>query len=236
MSTYRSTNRTCHVHLYARPMTVPSEPAPLRADAQRNRERILAAAAQVFATHGLEATLHDVAAHAGVGVGTVYRRFPDKQALVEALFDSAIDDIVATAERAAAIDDPWQALTQLMHDLTARSVADSGLRQVLSDQTGPAKFAVARQRLAKVAGGLLLRAQEAGVVRADLAQVDVAMLWHVLTHVANQTEPVRAGAWERYLEIVLAGLRARPDQRPLDEPPLSPTEVARIRPPRNRGR
>ena len=229
MSTYATMKRTYRVHLYTHPVT-----PPLRADAQRNRERILAAAAEVFATHGLEATLHDVAAHAGVGVGTVYRRFPDKQALVEALFGAAIDDIVATAERAAALDDPWQAVTRLLHDLTARAAADSGLRQVLGNQAAPDKFAAARARLAAVVDGLLRRAQDQGVVRVDLRTVDIALLWHVLTEVADQTEPARAGAWQRYLEIVLEGLRARPDQQPLAEPPLSPAEAATLGPPQDR--
>ncbi|WP_236796863.1 TetR/AcrR family transcriptional regulator [Amycolatopsis sp. GM8] len=216
-------------------MTVPSEPVPLRADAQRNRERILAAAAEVFATRGLEATLHDVAAHAGVGVGTVYRRFPDKKALVEALFDTALGELLTIAERAAAVDDPWEALTQLLRDLTLRAAADSGLRQVLGNQAvGRDTFAATRQRLALVAARLLRRAQEQGTVRADLEYVDLAMLWRMLTTVAEETQPVRPDAWQRYLEITLDGLRARPDQQPLSVPPLSVVEMAGVRTPQPR--
>ncbi|MFI6347230.1 TetR/AcrR family transcriptional regulator [Streptomyces sp. NPDC050560] len=206
-------------------MTDPAR-APLRADARRNRERILAAAAEVFATRGLAATLHDVAAHAGVGVGTVYRRFPDKRALIAALFDTKIEELVSTAERAAAIEDPWQALTALLRDLTLHASSDSGLRQVLGNEApGPDKFVAARRRLAVVASRLLVRAKEAGVVRADLEYVDLAMLWRMLTHVAEQTRGVRGDAWERYLEIVLEGIRGREGQRGLGVVVLGAGEV-----------
>src|ERR1700732_4392259 len=83
---------------------------PLRRDAERNRVRILAAAAQVFTERGLDATLDDVARAAGVGVAPVYRRSPDKEALVAALFRERIDNLVTVAEDACAAADPWQAI------------------------------------------------------------------------------------------------------------------------------
>jgi len=87
---------------------------PLRRDAERNRQRILLAAAEVFTQRGLEATLDDVARQAGVGVGTVYRRFPDKESLVAELFADRIDAMVAVAEQALAAPDPWQALVSYL--------------------------------------------------------------------------------------------------------------------------
>ena len=96
---------------------------PLRKDAERNRQRILQAAAEVF-TDGLEATLDDVAHHAGVGVATVYRRFPDKASLADALFEQRIDLLVGLAETAYGEPDAWQALVSLMD---ARH-GDDGLR------------------------------------------------------------------------------------------------------------
>src|ERR1700709_2058318 len=83
---------------------------PLRKDAARNRERILAAAGEVFAERGLEVTLDDIAHHAGVGVGTVYRRFRDKEELIDALFDERMDAVLTVAEQALAVDDPWLGL------------------------------------------------------------------------------------------------------------------------------
>src|SRR5215470_17846329 len=84
---------------------------PLRRDAERNRQRILAAAAEVFTERGLDATLDEVARAAGVGIGTVYRRFPDKESLIAELFRDRIDALVTVAEEACAALDPWQGLT-----------------------------------------------------------------------------------------------------------------------------
>ena len=83
---------------------------PLRKDAERNRQRIIDAAREVFAERGLGVSLDDIARHAGVGVGTVYRRFPDKEQLIDALFDERLDAIAARAESATEIADPWLAL------------------------------------------------------------------------------------------------------------------------------
>src|SRR4051794_32398592 len=87
-----------------------SSERPLRKDAERNRQRILAAAGELFSEAGLSATLDAVAERAGVGVGTVYRRFPDKEALIDALFEERIDQIVAIAQECSALDDSWDAL------------------------------------------------------------------------------------------------------------------------------
>src|ERR1700744_5003755 len=92
------------VHTRA-PAPVHADARPLRADAERNRAKILEAAADVFADAGLDATLHDVAARAGVGVGTVYRRFPHKEALLGALFDDKLREVIDVVERAGAEPD-----------------------------------------------------------------------------------------------------------------------------------
>ena len=104
---------------------------PLRKDAERNRQRILLAAAEVFTERGLEATLDDVARHAGVGVGTVYRRFPDKAALADALFEQRIDLLVGLAERAYGEPDPWQGLVSFLERAGEMMATDKGLRQIL---------------------------------------------------------------------------------------------------------
>src|SRR6188768_1525257 len=87
---------------------------PLRSDAERNRQRILQAAEEVFAARGLDASLDDIAAAAGVGVGTVYRRFPDKDALIDALFEDKIRRVHALAEAGLTEPDPWEALAGFM--------------------------------------------------------------------------------------------------------------------------
>src|SRR5690242_8811486 len=97
---------------------------PLRRDAERNRQRILQAAAEVFTQRGLDATLDDVARQAGVGVGTVYRRFPDKETLVAELFQDRIDTLVAAAEKACTGADPWQALVSYLEYAAASMAGD----------------------------------------------------------------------------------------------------------------
>src|SRR5215475_1323676 len=92
-------------------------PRPLRRDAERNRQLILRAASEVFTSRGLQASLDDVAQHAGVGVGTVYRRFPDKESLVEALFEERIQAIAALAEKALAEPDSWAAVVGFLESV-----------------------------------------------------------------------------------------------------------------------
>src|SRR5246127_3821692 len=103
---------------------------PLRRDAERNRRRILAAAA-VFTERGLDATLDEVARAAGVGIGTVYRRFPDKEALVSELFRDRVDALVTAAEESCTAPDPWQGLVTYLEFVAAAMAGDLGLRQLM---------------------------------------------------------------------------------------------------------
>src|SRR3954471_4967502 len=112
-------------------VTVSTETKPLRRDAERNRQRIIEAARGVFAERGLAATLDDVAAAAGVGVGTVYRRFPNKDELVEALFVDRIDQMVELAKQAAEIDDPWEALETFLTRAAELNALDRGFKEVV---------------------------------------------------------------------------------------------------------
>src|SRR3954470_882819 len=112
--------------------TGPAAPArPLRRDAELNRRRILAAAREGFGLRGLEATLDDIAHHAGLGVGTVYRRFPSKEHLVEAMFVEQMDEIRDMAERALADPDPWEGFTSFLVNTAALHSSDRGLRDVM---------------------------------------------------------------------------------------------------------
>ena len=144
---------------------------PLRRDAERNRQRILRAAAEVFTKRGLEATLDDVARHAGVGVGTVYRRFPDKASLVEALFEERIDVLVELATKAYGADDPWAGLAGFMEAAAEMLSTDKGLRQILMFAPyGHKRVGYARSRMRPAVGKLVERAQAAGQVRPDLGR------------------------------------------------------------------
>ncbi len=110
-------------------------PRPLRKDAERNRVRILAAARELFAEQGLTVTLDDIARHAGVGVGTVYRRFPDKEQLIDALFEDRLGEIVAVATESAEIDDPWLALVHFLERALELQADDRALKELLLSTT-----------------------------------------------------------------------------------------------------
>jgi AcrR family transcriptional regulator len=202
---------------------------PLRRDAERNRLRILRAAAEVFTEQGLRATLDDVADRAGVGVGTVYRRFPDKEALVEALFTERLDKLVGFAEQALANPDPWAGLVDLLEQAATVMAGDRGLRQILMYATyGHDRVEQARARMQPVISTVVERAQAAGVLRADLCPTDIPLMLFMLSAAAEYALQVRPEIWRRYLALMLDALR--PDRvggTELPEPPLSPEEVVR---------
>jgi len=203
---------------------------PLRRDAARNRERILAAAAELFTERGLQVTLDEVARRAGVGVGTVYRRFPDKEALTDALFEERITALVDLAQQALADPDEWAGLVWFLEQAGALLSADLGLRQILMFATyGQDRVGEARSRLLPVVTQLVTRAQAAGVLRADLRPTDVPLIEMMLAAVADYARPARPEIWRRYLALIVDGLR--PSRRGVTElpvAPLTPGEVENV--------
>jgi len=198
---------------------------PLRADAERNRERILAAAAEIFAERGLDVSLDDIAAHAGVGVGTVYRRFPDKDALIDALFEEKIDQAVALADEALELEDPWEGFTTFMRGMCRLQAEDSGFKDaLLMRDRGRERVAAARERIAPRAMKLLARAQEAGAIRADLGAFDVLMLNLCIGLLADRTRDIAPDYWERVLTIVIDGMSAKGPTTPMPVEPLDREE------------
>src|SRR6201999_1912937 len=201
---------------------------PLRKDAERNRQRILAAASEVFTERGLEATLDDVARHAGVGVGTVYRRFPDKAALADALFEERIDMMAGLATQAYGAEDPWSGLVSFMFAAAEMLSTDKGLRQLLMFAPyGHQRVGYARSRMRPAVGKLVERAQAAGQVRPDLGATDIPVLEFMLGATAEYAREVRPDLWRRYLTLMLDALRpARDSYTPLPVPELSVDELA----------
>jgi AcrR family transcriptional regulator len=185
---------------------------PLRRDAERNRQRILRAAAEVFTQRGLDATLDDVARQAGVGVGTVYRRFPDKETLVGELFQDRIDEMVAVAEQACASSDPWQALVSFLEYAAATMAGDLGLRQLLMFATyGKDRGAYARERMRPVVTRLVERARAAGALREDFSATDVPLIAFMLAAAAEYAGLVQPELWRRYLALIVDGMRTSRD-------------------------
>lgn len=182
---------------------------PLRADAERNRQLILAAARRLFAARGLEATLDDVAREAGVGVATVYRRFRDKYELAEALFEEDLDALLAEAEQAAALEDPWEGFVAFVRTFVERQAIDCGLRDLVSSAAlGRDHVARIRDRLRPSVERIVRRAQQAGALRADFGTYDVAVLAVMVGAASDFSRPVRPELWQRYLSVLLDGLRA----------------------------
>jgi AcrR family transcriptional regulator len=195
---------------------------PLRRDAERNRQRILVAARELFAHRGLEVTLDDIAHHADLGVGTVYRRFPSREHLVEALFEEEIDQMATCVDDAAGQADSWQALVDFLAFTTEAAATDRGLREIMVSSTyGRDRIARARERLVPVVSRLIARAQADGHLRADIEPTDMALVQVMIGAVAEYSQQVRPDLWRRYLTILLDGLRPHRDRAtPLPQPAL----------------
>jgi AcrR family transcriptional regulator len=202
---------------------------PLRADAERNRKRILAAASELFAEYGLDVAIDDIAARAGVGIGTVYRRFPDRDALIDALFEDKIHEIEAIALEALRVNDPWEAFAAFMRGVCTLHARDRGLKEaLLSDRCGAERAKLARDTIAPLGHMLLTRAQEAGVVRPDLVAADVPLMHFAVGFIADKTREASPDAWQRVLAIMLDGLKTeRTDVTPLEADPVALEDIPR---------
>jgi len=180
---------------------------PLRADAARNRQRIMEAAREVFAQRGLDATLDDVAHHAGVGVGTVYRRFPNKNALVDALFETAITDMVDLAIEAVTFNDSWEGLVWFLERASERQAEDRGLKDVIMHgMCGSERVGEARSRIVPAVTALVERAQRDGKLRGDIVAADIPIIELMVNSVASYSAALAPDLWRRYLSIILDGL------------------------------
>jgi AcrR family transcriptional regulator len=201
---------------------------PLRKDAARNRELLLAAARQVFAERGLDASLDDIAHHAGLGVGTAYRHFPNKLELARAIFAQAVDEIVDLAQRCAADDDAWQGIVAFLEGAAAAQTADRGLREVLSGVHDPEQIEQINDRLAQPLGELVERGKADGVLRPCVEATDIGVVVLMLCTVTDIAGDIAPELWRRYLGMLLAGLRrdgAVSDLSDLEHPAISSDEL-----------
>jgi AcrR family transcriptional regulator len=186
----------------------PASPRPPRADARRNRARVLEAARSCFAESGLEAQVDEIARCAGVGVGTVYRHFPTKEALYEALAADHFLRLAATAREALGEADPWEAFSGFMRRSAELQASDRALAEVMAAQPGVMRDAARnREDLHSAVAELVSRAQAAGSLRPDVVPADVPMLMCGIGR-ATRSAGAPGISWERYLAVVLDGLRA----------------------------
>ncbi|TDD39930.1 TetR/AcrR family transcriptional regulator [Actinomadura sp. KC06] len=192
-------------------MTSSPSGRPLRADAVRNRAKVLAAAEEVFAVRGTSASTEEVARKAGVGIGTVFRHFPTKESLLEAVLVALLERLAAEAEGLRTADDAGAAFFGFFTRVVARAAAEQAVTEALAEagaRTGADARAAAGRAgpdLEAALGALLERAQEAGAVRADVGAAEVMALLAGMSYAA-----ARAGAHEDVLRFAFDGLRPRP--------------------------
>ncbi|CAN7157324.1 TetR/AcrR family transcriptional regulator [Mycolicibacterium frederiksbergense] len=188
----------------------------LRKDAERNRQRVLTAARELFAIKGMEATLNDVAHHAGVGVGTVYRRFATKEELVEAIFEEGIAEVVCLAETALQHSNSWDGFVWFIERHCELAATDRGLREmVYSKAYGGDRVDCAREELVPLISKLVDRARSDGYLRADIAHSDTPIIGLLAGTVSEWAGHVDPELWRRYVALLLEGMRYHPDQKPL---------------------
>lgn len=175
---------------------------PQRADARRNFDALLASARDAFAAKGTSASLEDIARRAGVGIGTLYRNFPTRDALIEAVYVDEVESVVRAAREAASLE-PWQALTTWLH----RFVSYIGTKRALLDGLNKDSPVLLSCRTAIYDGGdpLLARAQAAGVVRGDVTIDDVVRMVSGIAGVSFEEDAQRS----KVVELAIDGLRTR---------------------------
>jgi AcrR family transcriptional regulator len=186
-------------------MTIP--PRTLRADARRNREAILASAQELFARDGDKVQMDEIAAHAGVGMGTVYRHFPTKADLLTAMVRSRFNRFTEIAQEAEDIEDPFEALRHLIV-LSAEEVEDDAgfqLAMMGSDELEWEGIEQEKAAFAEPATRIIERAVEAGTIRSDFTFADFPMVMCGIT--ATMYYQPGGAEWRRHLELMLAGLR-----------------------------
>ncbi|MCO1655174.1 TetR/AcrR family transcriptional regulator [Pseudonocardia humida] len=198
--------------------------ADLRADARRNRDRLVEAAAALFAERGPDAPLDEVARRAGVGVGTLYRRFPDRDALVRAVAVTSLRRVVGNARAAAGAADGWSGLTGFVRASVGDLRLAAGLSMTFARTWAglrlDAEHEELRDELVALLQQLVDRAHGEGAMRPEVSAGDLAVLLAlVLRPLPGAPPALVGGAAERHIAIVLEGMRAHPGE-PLPGDPL----------------
>jgi AcrR family transcriptional regulator len=191
----------------------------LRSDARRNRERLVASARELFADKGVDVSVEEITHHAGLGMGTLYRHFPTKEELIDAVLEDAFAEIVVAAEQAAAADDAWAGFTGFLEEALELHAANRGLKNALATRGHGVRREAMRARIRPLVRRMIERAQEQGTLRRDFAAEDMPLLFWTTDRVIEETAAEAPDYWRRYLGLLLDGLRAGA-ATPLPQPPL----------------
>lgn len=199
----------------------------MRADAQRNADKLREAAAELFCAQGLQVPLREIARHAGVSHGTLFNLFGSREQLIDAVApDLATARIVELAERALANPDPWAGFVDYVHDLCAIQADEPMMADVLSGRYPDAEQIMDLCRSTAVtAGTIIARAQQSGDLRPDFTGEDLALTFGAVAQLAVSGRNSAPDAWRRSLFIVLDGLRTAAMHRSLDEVPLTSAQA-----------
>jgi AcrR family transcriptional regulator len=201
---------------------------PLRRDAQANRERILEAARALFATEGIDAPVEEIAHRAGVGMGTLYRRFATKEDLIDAVLEDSFDSFIAAAEQALAENDPWIGFAGFCERSLELHAANRGLKDVYATRRHGRHAEQKLERTRPLIRRLIERAQAQGTLRADFVPEDLPLVFWAAGRVIEASSEVAPELWRRHLGMLLDGLRADA-ATPLAQPPLTRAQLARVR-------
>jgi len=198
----------------------------LRVDAERNRQRVVAAAREAFAELGIEAPMDEIARRAGVGVGTLYRRYPTRGDLIAAAFEAKMSAYAEAARQALADPDPWHGFCAYVEQICAMQAGDRGFTTVLTMTFPTAKqFEAARDRAYADFATLVERAKAAGRLRADFVTEDLPIFLMASAGVLTATADAAPDAWRRLVGYLLQACAA-PAAQPLPDPP-PPTQIYR---------
>ncbi|GAA2337244.1 TetR/AcrR family transcriptional regulator [Streptomyces violaceusniger] len=198
---------------------------PLRRDARRNREMLIAAAREIYTDQGVDAPLDDIARRAGVGSATLYRRFAGRAELIEAVFGDSLRDILRAAEEARSATDAWVGLTAYLERIFGLLAADRGTNDLMTTGIqGVPSLDALRKENQKTLDDLLRRAQEQGEVRADATAEDLQFMLAALGRAVPGSTVAAPLAWRRYLALLLDGLRPE-GSHPLPAPSLTPEQL-----------
>jgi AcrR family transcriptional regulator len=191
----------------------------LRSDAERNRVRLVTAAREMFAHHGIDVAMADIALHAGVSNGTLYNRFPTRQDLIEAVFVDRLETLAALAERATADPDPWQGFVSYLTGMCELQASDRGFNEVAARGLNSPAVQPLRDKGTAALSQLFTNAKRSGALRTDLTINDLTFVVWGISRTVEMTRDHTPNAWRRHLALLIDGFRATGAHPLPDEPP-----------------